>query len=97
MSPCYTSDFMIGAIVTSLDEDHLLVIPSGSTDPEYLVGKAARYVDKSGKVWPATVLSVEDPGVIVKFEKFPSGLGQGQIVDIIEDEDKEKFLKGEDE
>ncbi len=88
---------MIGAIVTSLDEDHLMVIPSGNTEPGLLVGRAARYVDKSGKVWPATVSSVDDPGVIVKFENFPSGLGQGQIVDIIEGEDREKFLRGEDE
>ncbi len=88
---------MIGAIVTSLDENHLLAIPSGNSDLESLVGRAARYIDKSGKSWPATVSSVEDPGVIVKFETFPSGLGQGQIVDIIEDEDREKFLKGEDE
>jgi hypothetical protein len=88
---------MIGAIVTSLDEEYLLVIPSGNVDLASLVGRAARYIDKSGKAWPASVSSVEEPGVIVKFDKFPSGLGQGQIVDIIEDEDKEKFLKGEDE
>ena len=88
---------MIGAIVTSLDENHLLVIPSGNAELGSLVGRTARYVDKSGKVWPATVSSAEDPGVIVRFESFPSGLGQGQIVDIIEGEDKEKFLKGEDE
>ena len=88
---------MIGGIVTSLDEDHLLVIPSGSVELESLVGRTARYVDKSGKVWPAVVSSVEEPGVIIKFTNFPSGLGQGQIVDIMEEEDNtEKFLKGDD-
>ncbi len=89
---------MIGAIVTSLDEEHLLAIPSGNVELEKLVGKTARYVDKAGKIWPAAVSAVEEPGVIIKFTNFPTGLGQGQIVDIMEDQDNtEKFLKGEDE
>ncbi len=87
---------MISGIVTSLDENQLLVIPSSSTPLEELVGKKARYVDKSGKVWKAEVYAVEDPGVLIKFELFPSGLGQGQIIDIIENEDNEAaFLSGE--
>jgi hypothetical protein len=89
---------MIGAIVTSMDEDHLLVIPSGNADLESLVGRSARYVDKSGKIWPAVVSSVEEPGVIIKFTVFPSGLGQGQIVDIIEEsEDSQAFLSKAEE
>ncbi len=86
---------MISGIVTSLDEDHLLVIPSGDVTLDELVGKKARYVDKSGKVWKASVYDVEEPGVLVKFEIFPNGLGQGQIMDIIEKEDDEKaFFEG---
>ncbi|MGC8479451.1 MAG: hypothetical protein ACP5M9_02170 [Candidatus Micrarchaeia archaeon] len=86
---------MISGIVTSLDEDHLLVIPSSNVSLEELVGRLARYVDKSGKVWKASVYGVEEPGVLIKFEIFPSGLGQGQIMDIIENEDKEEdFLSG---
>lgn len=86
---------MISGIVTSLDEEHLLVIPSSSVTLEELIGRTARYVDKSGKVWKAEVYAAEDPGVLVKFEIFPSGLGQGQIVDIIESEDdKQAFLSG---
>ena len=86
---------MISGIVTSLDEEHLLVIPSSNISLEELVGKLARYVDKSGKIWKASVYGVEDPGVLIKFENFPSGLGQGQIIDIIENEDnEEEFLSG---
>ncbi len=87
---------MISGIVTSLDEEHLLVIPSSNATLEELIGRKARYVDKSGKIWKAEVYAAEDPGVLVKFEVFPSGLGQGQIVDIIESEDDENaFFSGE--
>ncbi len=86
---------MISGIVTSLDEDHLLVIPSGDAVLEELVGKKARYVDKSNKIWKADVYGVEDPGVLVKFVVFPNGLGQGQIMDIMEQGDDEKaFFDG---
>ncbi len=80
---------MIDAIVTSLDKDNLLVTPSGNADLNSLVGKRARYVDNSDRIWKGRVVSVEDPYVTVKFDNFPSGLGQGQIVQIIEDGDDE--------
>ena len=86
---------MISGIVTSLDENHLLVIPSGEVSLEELVGRKARYLDKSGKVWKADVYGVEEPGVLIKFITFPNGLGQGQIMDILEPEDDEKaFFEG---
>ena len=77
---------MIYAIVTSLDRDHLSATPSDEVDLNSLIGKKAQYVDKSGKAWPGTVTGAEDPFVIVKFEEFPSGLGQGQMLEIIDEE-----------
>ncbi|MEM0201297.1 MAG: hypothetical protein QXD23_02725 [Candidatus Micrarchaeaceae archaeon] len=86
---------MISGIVTSLDENHLLVIPSSEVSLNDLIGRKARYVDKSGKIWKAEVYGVEDPGILVKFDIFPSGLGQGQIIDIIDEQDNETdFLSG---
>ena len=86
---------MISGIVTSLDENHLLVIPSGEVLLEELVGRKARYLDKSGKEWEAKVYGIEEPGVLIKFTIFPNGLGQGQIMDILEPEDDEKaFFEG---
>jgi hypothetical protein len=77
---------MIYAIVTSLDRDHLSASPNEEVDLESLVGKRVQYVDKSEKVWPGVVASVEDPFVIVKFDQFPSGLGQGQMLEILDKE-----------
>ncbi|MCL5100819.1 MAG: hypothetical protein M1122_02605 [Candidatus Marsarchaeota archaeon] len=78
---------MISGIVTSLDEKKLLVTPSSDVELSTLVGKKAQYVDKTGKIWPGVVSEAEDPFVIIKFDEFPSGIGQGQIVDILEDGD----------
>lgn len=77
---------MIYAIVTSLDKDHLSATPNEDVDLESLVGKKVQYIDKSEKVWPGVIVSVEDPFVIVKFDVFPSGLGQGQMLEILDQE-----------
>jgi hypothetical protein len=77
---------MIYAIVTSLDRDHLAATPSDEVDLQTLIGKKVQYVDKSEKAWPGVVVGAEDPFVIVKFEQFPSGLGQGQMLEILDQE-----------
>ncbi len=77
---------MIYAIVTSLDKDHLAATPSEEVDLNTLIGKKAQYVDKLGKTWPGTVVSTEDPFVIVRLDPFPSGLGQGQMLEILDTE-----------
>ena len=76
---------MISAIVTSLDEQRLLVTPSENVELQNLLGKKAQYMDKTGKAWPGVVTEIEDPFLVIKFEPFPTGIGQGQIVDIIDD------------
>ncbi len=81
---------MISCIVTSLDSENLLVSPTSEIEVSKFVGKKARYLDKLDRIWPATVTAVEDPYLILKFNDFPSGLGQGQIVDIMEDGDDPK-------
>lgn len=73
---------MLTAIVTSLDHDRLLATPVQMVDLTTLVGKKMRYVDKNDKIWPGVVTGIEDPFVIFKFDEYPSGLGQGQIVEI---------------
>ena len=80
---------MINAIVTSMEPGNILATPSGNIDPGTLIGRKARYVDKSDKVWPAKIVGAEDPFVRVEFEVFPSGLGQGQILEIYESEEEE--------
>ena len=77
---------MIYAIVTSLDKDHLSASPNEDVDLESLVGKKVQYIDKSERVWPGVITAAEDPFVIVKFEQFPSGLGQGQMLEILDQE-----------
>ena len=78
---------MISAVVTSLDNENLLATPSGNIDPTKLVGHKVQYVDKSGKAWPGIVKGADDPFIIVKLDPFPSGLGQGQLLDVFEDGD----------
>lgn len=80
---------MIDAIVTSLDRENLLVTPNGDVDFASLVGKRVRYVDNSDRIWKGKVVAVEEPYATVKFEEFPTGLGQGQIVNILEDYEDE--------
>ena len=78
---------MISAVVTSLDRNYLVATPSGNIDPATLIGRKARYVDKNNKIWPGVITKSDDPFVIIEFEVFPSGLGQGQLIDIMEDGD----------
>lgn len=84
-----TSDSLIDAIVTSLDKDNLLVTPSGDVSVSSLLGKRVRYRDNSNRIWTGKVVAIEDPYVTVKFDAFPTGLGQGQIVQILEESEKE--------
>lgn len=81
-----TGNHMIDAIVTSLDRDNLAATPSIDVDVSSLVGKKIQYLDKNDNVWPGVVVSSEDPFVIIKFDKFPSGLGQGQMIQILDTE-----------
>ncbi|MDE1855507.1 MAG: hypothetical protein KGH57_04290 [Candidatus Micrarchaeota archaeon] len=80
---------MIDAIVTSLDRDNLIVTPSGDADFGSLVGKRVRYRDNSDRIWTGRVVAAEEPYATVKFDAFPTGLGQGQIVQILEEGEKE--------
>lgn len=85
----YQRDFIINAIVTSLDRENLLVSPTAAVELSELVGKKARY-GKGEKVYYGVVERVEDPFLVVKFNDFPSGIGQGQIVEIIEGPEDEQ-------
>ncbi len=76
---------MIDAIVTSLDKENLLVTPNGDVNFSSLVGKRVRYRDNSDRIWTGRVVAVEEPYATVKFDAFPTGLGQGQILQILED------------
>lgn len=80
------SDFIINAIVTSLDDENLLATPMQPTDLESLLGKKIQYVDKNEKAWPGVVKAIEDPFIVVKFDVFPSGIGQGQIIEVLDEE-----------
>lgn len=77
---------MIYAIVTSLDRDNLAAAPNEDVDLKSLIGKKVQYVDRSEKVWPGIVRAIDDPFVIVTFDEFPSGLGQGQMLEILDTE-----------
>jgi hypothetical protein len=66
-----------------LDEENLLATPMQPVDLESLIGKKVQYVDKNDKIWPGVIKAVEDPFVIIKLDEFPSGLGQGQIIEIL--------------
>ena len=70
-----------------MDEENLLATPMEPVDLPSLVGKKVQYVDKNEKVWPGVIKAVDDPFIIVKLDVFPSGLGQGQIIEILIDSD----------
>ncbi len=76
---------MISAIVASLDKDNLLISPTTAEDLESLKGRRIRYIDSSDKVWPGKIVGIDGDFLVVSFDKFPSGLGQGQLIDILED------------
>jgi hypothetical protein len=77
---------MIDAIVTSLDKDNLAATPNSDVDVRTLVGKRVQYLDKNDKAWPGVVVAADDPFVIIKFDEFPTGLGQGQMLQILDTE-----------
>ncbi len=81
---------MIDAIVTSLDREKLLVTPNSDVDLNSLVGKRVRYRDNSDRIWTGRVAGVEETYVLVAFDKFPTGLGQGQILQILEEGESEE-------
>ena len=76
---------MIDAIVTSLDKEKLLVTPNSDVELGSLVGKRVRYRDNSDRIWTGKVTGVEDTYALVAFDRFPSGLGQGQILQILDE------------
>ena len=73
---------MITAIIAVLNETELLVIPNTDKPMEELVGMRAQYTDKDEKVWPGKVEKVAESMLCVKLDSWPSGLGQGQIIEI---------------
>ncbi len=80
---------MITAVVTALDANNLLATPSTDMDVKLLVGKSIKYVDNSGKEWPGSITGYQDQLIVVKFDPFPTGLGQGQLLEIPEEGDEE--------
>ncbi len=66
-----------------MDEENLLATPMEPVDLDSLVGKKAQYVDSNERVWPGIVSGVQDSFLVIKLDKFPSGLGQGQIIEIL--------------
>lgn len=76
---------MISAIVTSIDKENMLVMPTMNIDLSDVVGKRVRYLDKNDKAWPGVVIGISDAMLVIKFDVVPSGLGQGQIVDVLEE------------
>ncbi|MDE1768226.1 MAG: hypothetical protein KGH67_01990 [Candidatus Micrarchaeota archaeon] len=77
---------MIDAIITSLDKDYLAATPNSDIDVNMLLGKKIQYIDKNDKIWPGIVTAVDEPFVIVRFDDFPTGLGQGQMIQILDAE-----------
>ncbi len=77
---------MIAALGTSLDKDNLSATPNSDVDVNTLIGKKIQYFDKNDNIWPGVIVAAEDPFVIIKFDKFPTGLGQGQMIQILDTE-----------
>ncbi len=73
---------MVNAIVTVADKEKLMAMPSGEFDFSKAVGKKVRYYDKNNKEWPGEIVEASDPMIVIKFDVYPSGLGQGQIVEV---------------
>jgi hypothetical protein len=74
---------MINAIVTSLNVDNLLVSPTVAVELTALVGKKIRYW-KGDKPYLGKIAGIEDPFLVVKFDEWPYGIGQGQMIEIFE-------------
>ncbi|MFI5412819.1 MAG: hypothetical protein ACHQX1_02920 [Candidatus Micrarchaeales archaeon] len=72
-----------------MDRENLLASPTSNVELSGLVGKKVRYA-KGEKVYVGIVEREEDPFLVIKFDEFPTGLGQGQIIEIIEGPEDEK-------
>jgi hypothetical protein len=72
-----------------LDQDNFLASPTSNVDLEGLVGKKVQYV-KNDKIYHGIVERIDDPFLVIKFDVFPTGIGQGQIVEIIEGPEDEQ-------
>ena len=75
-------DLMIDAIVTAMESDSVVATPTEDADLSKLVGHKAVYTDTGNKDWQGKVVAVEEPGVVVKFSNFPTGIGQGHMLQI---------------
>ncbi|MGC8628724.1 MAG: hypothetical protein ACP5T4_00740 [Candidatus Micrarchaeia archaeon] len=73
---------MIDAIVTAIGNESVVAIPTENAELDKLVGKKVSYVDNSNRAWKGQVTKVEEPGVEIVFDKFPTSIGQGQILQI---------------
>ncbi len=73
---------MIDAIVAAIADNYVVVIPTEESDLNKLIGKKAVYTDSGNRQWNGKVVRLEDPGVAVEFDNFPTGIGQGQILEI---------------
>ncbi len=73
---------MIDAIVTAIGNESVVAIPTENAELDKLVGKKVNYVDNSNRAWKGQVTKVEEPGVEIVFDKFPTSIGQGQILQI---------------
>ncbi len=72
-----------------MDKENLLATPTSNVELSTLVGKKVQYV-KGDHVYHGIVEREEDPFIVVRFEEFPSGLGQGQILEILEGPEDEQ-------
>jgi hypothetical protein len=84
---------MISAIVAALDKDNLLISPTTAEDLDSLKGRRIRYVDSSDRIWPGKVIGIDGDFLVIAFDKFPTGLGQGQLIDILEDSEDINYLE----
>ena len=75
---------MVNAIVTVNDKDRLMAMPTTDFDFSTAKGKKVKYVDKNDREYHGTVIEVEEPMLVIKFDVHPSGLGQGQMLEIEE-------------
>ncbi|MGC9037405.1 MAG: hypothetical protein ACP5GD_01730 [Candidatus Micrarchaeia archaeon] len=75
---------MIDAIVAAIEGNKVVVMPTGGEDEKGLVGKEAIYTDSNNKEWHGKVVGIEEAGLVVEFDSFPTSIGQGQIISINE-------------
>lgn len=78
---------MTTAIVMALNREHMLASPTGNVDLASMDGKRIVYRDSSDKEWPGLVTGIEDEFLVIRFENFPPGLGQGQVIEVLDGKD----------